>query len=82
MTVSPQKNIIIDCATCRAVVAAEVVAESQGYDEENSIPLRYQFASCPNCSGPLLVERYDFGDDEVDYLSTPVEICGNLVFAT
>ena len=64
-------TVVVECTRCKAVVAATVNAESEGYDEESSIPLRYQFASCPNCGGPILVERYNFGFDGVNDLSSP-----------
>jgi hypothetical protein len=72
--VAENQNVIIDCPSCKVTVAAPIVAETDGYDEENSIAVRYQFARCPSCSGPLLVERYILVYEEWENLTAPYRI--------
>lgn len=53
-----RESHVVDCPTCRAAVAAEVIAKDREWDgDEEETPIQHVFLVCPRCRGAFLAMR-------------------------
>ncbi len=54
--------MLTECRHCQAAVDAAVLASYETFDEEAGVQLKFTFAKCPQCDGPLLLVQEQWGD--------------------
>jgi hypothetical protein len=53
------KNMLVECASCEAIVDGEVIADYLDHDQESGMTGKYSFLRCPRCARPFIMLQVD-----------------------